>query len=149
MPAQNRFNLLRSGYQASKRLISVEKPLTLKIRGKTANTKEDRHWTSVSHGSLLFAVNHMIQKAKSQPEYLTVEEFAALTPVSAQTIRRYIKNGQLPYLQPAGRGGNIMIRRDALDQMSGAAGSSSDSPAASGKTPQKSSTRTANWRKKR
>jgi excisionase family DNA binding protein len=50
----------------------------------------------------------------SSRRYLSPEEFNQLTGLSLATVRRYLKNGKLPFLQPGGRRGRILIPVDAL-----------------------------------
>jgi excisionase family DNA binding protein len=50
-------------------------------------------------------------------ELLTVSEAAMQLGTSAWTIRRWIAQGHLAASQPAGRGGRILIRRDAVEKL--------------------------------
>ena len=47
--------------------------------------------------------------------YLSPQEFSGLSGLSLATVRRYLRNGKLPYRQPAGHRGRILIPADALD----------------------------------
>lgn len=47
--------------------------------------------------------------------YLTFDEFERSVPLSVSTIRRRLKDGSIPYIQPGGRGHSVLIREDALD----------------------------------
>jgi hypothetical protein len=47
--------------------------------------------------------------------YLSPLEFSGLSGLSPVTVRRYLRNGKLPYRQPAGRRGRILIPADALE----------------------------------
>ena len=47
--------------------------------------------------------------------YLTFDEFKGRVPLSASTIRRRLKDGSIPYIQPGGKGHTVLIREDALD----------------------------------
>jgi excisionase family DNA binding protein len=52
----------------------------------------------------------------SDTEYLTVEEFSRRCPnISLPTVRRYVKSGKLPSVQPGGKGCKILIPADALE----------------------------------
>src|SRR5205807_717631 len=46
--------------------------------------------------------------------FLSPEEFGRVSGLSLATVHRYIKSGKLPYLQPAGRRGRILIPADDL-----------------------------------
>ncbi len=48
-------------------------------------------------------------------EWLTVEEVTALLKVSIETVRRWIRAGELPVLRIGGRRGGYRIRRADLD----------------------------------
>src|SRR5690348_4366539 len=50
--------------------------------------------------------------------FLSPRGFSELSGLSLATVRRYIKNGKLPYRQPAGRRGRILIPADALAAVS-------------------------------
>jgi excisionase family DNA binding protein len=55
--------------------------------------------------------------------YVSPAEYAALTGLSPATVRRYLKHGRIPYHQPAGSRGRILIPTDALELLTGAAAS--------------------------
>ena len=55
----------------------------------------------------------------SQAEWLTVEQVAQLLQVNAETVRRWIRNGDLPVLDVGGPRTGYRIRRDALDAFMG------------------------------
>lgn len=46
---------------------------------------------------------------------LTSDEIAALAGVSKRTIDRWAEAGQIPFIQPAGKGGSKRFPPDALD----------------------------------
>jgi hypothetical protein len=46
--------------------------------------------------------------------YLSPHEFSRLSGLSLATVHRYLKTGKLPFCQPAGRRGRILIPADAL-----------------------------------
>jgi excisionase family DNA binding protein len=47
--------------------------------------------------------------------FLGVEEFSLLTGLSKETVRRYLKKNRLPFVQPAGKRGRILIPVTALN----------------------------------
>ena len=51
----------------------------------------------------------------SQAEWLTVEQVAELLQINAETVRRWIRGGELPVLDIGGPKAGYRIRRDALD----------------------------------
>ena len=55
--------------------------------------------------------------ATSQRRYISVEEMIIQSGLSASTIRRWIKRGVLPHLQPGGTHSRVLIPADALDQL--------------------------------
>ncbi len=52
----------------------------------------------------------------TKPNHLTLKEFAARSPLSESTIRRYVRTGKLPSVQAA-KGHLILIPSDALDTL--------------------------------
>ena len=50
-------------------------------------------------------------------EYLTFEEFVCRCPLSASTIRRRIKDGSIPHVQPGGKGHRMLIPENVLDSL--------------------------------
>jgi hypothetical protein len=56
-----------------------------------------------------------------QPRYLSPQEFGLLSGLSLATVHRYLRDGRLPYCQPGGRRGRILIPLEALEMASGAA----------------------------
>ncbi len=52
---------------------------------------------------------------EQRPSFLSPQEFGQLSGLSLATVHRYLKRGCLPYRQPSGRRGRILIPRDALD----------------------------------
>ena len=66
-------------------------------------------------------------------EYASPDEFAGLTGLSMATVRRYLRDGRLPKVQPGGKRCRVMIPRDALEEFlpsSYASGESTDVPMA-------------------
>jgi excisionase family DNA binding protein len=52
----------------------------------------------------------------SEPNaFCSVAEATALLPVKMVTVRRWIKSGVLPHVQPGGKGGRILIPIAGLD----------------------------------
>jgi excisionase family DNA binding protein len=49
--------------------------------------------------------------------FLSPGEFSALSGLSLATVHRYLKSGRLPYWQPRGRRGRILIPADALQTL--------------------------------
>lgn len=52
--------------------------------------------------------------AEALPEFLSVEEYCAITRYSLSTVRRRIRDGLLPIHQPGGRRTAIRIPRSVL-----------------------------------
>jgi hypothetical protein len=52
--------------------------------------------------------------------YLSPQEFSHLSGLSLATVHRYLRSGKLPYRQPGGRRGRILILADALEAAPGA-----------------------------
>ena len=53
----------------------------------------------------------------TQRKFLSVEDFVVQTGISDATVRRWLKRGKLPHVQPAGRHSRILIPADALERM--------------------------------
>ena len=51
----------------------------------------------------------------SDPEFLSPKEFALSSGLSTLTVRRYLKSGRLPFIQPGGFRCRILIPRNALN----------------------------------
>jgi hypothetical protein len=51
--------------------------------------------------------------------YLSPQAFSGLSGLSLATVHRYLRSGRLPYRQPAGRRGRIVIPADALELLPG------------------------------
>src|SRR5262245_5075038 len=49
--------------------------------------------------------------------YLSPQEFSTLSGLSLSTVHRYLRRGRLPYQQPAGRRGRILIPATVLEQI--------------------------------
>ena len=68
--------------------------------------------------------------------YLSPQEFSRLSGLSLATVHRYLKKGRLPYRQPAGPRGRILIPADVLEAASpGAPGKVPSDPAAASAAP--------------
>lgn len=61
-------------------------------------------------------------------KYVRPAEFSRLTGISVMTIRRCLRDGRLPFVQPGGRGHLILIPVDALDRLRTPAGPADDPP---------------------
>lgn len=55
----------------------------------------------------------------SKDEWLTTEQVAELLQVGAETVRRWIRAGELPVLDLPGRKGGYRIRRADMDEYIG------------------------------
>ena len=47
--------------------------------------------------------------------YLTAPELSVRTGLSLSTIHRLKKRGNIPYFQPAGKGGSVLFPHDAIE----------------------------------
>ncbi len=56
----------------------------------------------------------IIAEGTTHRRFLSPEEFSELSGLSLATIHRYLKSGKLPYRQPAGPRGRILIPVEAL-----------------------------------
>lgn len=54
-------------------------------------------------------------RGHEQPDYIFVEEFVERSGLSLVTVRRYIRDGKIPYIQPGGPRSRILIPRDVLE----------------------------------
>lgn len=50
----------------------------------------------------------------SSAKFLTIRQFSLASPLSEATIRRRIRDGSLPFVQPGGKRTKILIPADAL-----------------------------------
>ena len=57
--------------------------------------------------------------AEIAKRYLTLTEFCRLTGLSASTVRRRVRDGSIPCLQPGGRKRILLFEGDALNRMTG------------------------------
>ena len=48
-------------------------------------------------------------------DYISPAEFVSVTGISMSTVRRYLRSGQLPKIQPGGHRCRVLIPRDALE----------------------------------
>ncbi len=85
----------------------------------------------------------------SDPEFLSPKEFALSSGLSPLTVRRYLKSGRLPFIQPGGFRCRILIPRNALNS-SGKIPSENSPPAPprAKKTQTKTSGPEPVWKKK-
>jgi hypothetical protein len=58
----------------------------------------------------------MASKA-SQPQYLTVAELVERSGYSSASIHRLKAKHEIPFYQPAGKGGKLLFPPDALEQI--------------------------------
>jgi hypothetical protein len=54
------------------------------------------------------------QAATRAKRFLSPQEFSGLSGLSLATVHRYLKRGKLPFRQPGGPRGRILIPADAL-----------------------------------
>jgi excisionase family DNA binding protein len=52
-----------------------------------------------------------------EDEYLSLAQFSTYSGLSQSTLRRRIRDGSLPAIQPGGPGTRLVIPRDALDRL--------------------------------
>jgi len=52
---------------------------------------------------------------EEQRKYIDIGELAAQTGMSLSTIHRLKKQGQIPFYQPAGKGGKLLFPPDAIE----------------------------------
>jgi excisionase family DNA binding protein len=55
-----------------------------------------------------------VNQPQNAHQYLTVKQFISQNPVSDSTVRRWIKSGVIPSIQPGGANSAILIPADAL-----------------------------------
>lgn len=60
-------------------------------------------------------------KPDPYPEKMTPQEAAGYINVSLWTVRRWMKTGMLPYMQPTGHSGSILIAKSVLHRFLDAA----------------------------
>lgn len=66
------------------------------------------------------------ETAAAEPDFLTVTEAADILGVGHQTVRRKIRDGELPAVQLGGPGSHIRIPRDAFDMWLWSGGETAD-----------------------
>lgn len=59
---------------------------------------------------------------KPQAEYVSIAQLSAISGLSVSTLRRRLKDGSLPFLQPGGTRSRLLFRRDVLDTLARPAG---------------------------
>jgi hypothetical protein len=64
----------------------------------------------------------------STQKYLSPKEFSEQSGLSIATVGRYLRAGKLPYVQPRGRRGRVLIAFDALDRLAAERASRSATP---------------------
>jgi hypothetical protein len=68
--------------------------------------------------------------------HLSPKEFSQISGLSLATVHRYLKKGKLPFRQPGGPRGRILIPVDALQSVpAGATGAGSDRGATAAREP--------------
>ena len=68
-------------------------------------------------------------------EYLNIKELSLLTGYSVTQLRRLVRSGVLPFMQPAGKGGRLFFASDALERANTAQKVSAPVNRLSGKRP--------------
>ena len=58
-----------------------------------------------------------MDESYSEHDYLTLKQFIARCPLSESTVRRWIKSGNIPSIQPGGENTKILIPADALARL--------------------------------
>jgi hypothetical protein len=64
----------------------------------------------------------------NSPTHLSPKQFSQHSGLSIATVHRYLKAGRLPYVQPAGPRGRILIQSDALARLSNSSDPGSAQP---------------------
>jgi hypothetical protein len=54
--------------------------------------------------------------ARDERAYITIQELSHLSGRSVSSLRRDVRNGRIVALQPAGAGGKLLFRCDALER---------------------------------
>lgn len=67
-----------------------------------------------SHDVDPIAGRNSSQNEAVEREYVSPREFVAQSGVSLPTVRRYLRNGRLPFIQPGGPHCRVLIPRSAL-----------------------------------
>ena len=101
--------------------ISRKSPTGEKYAPKTEPSQTaNRQQASVAQPDRL----NVARLASPTAVFLSAHEFAARSGLSLSTIRRYLKNGRLPGVQPGGSRCRVLIPSDALDSLCDPAGRS-------------------------
>lgn len=76
-------------------------------------------------------------ESDSRHTLLTIQELSNRSGVPVVTLRRWVRQGRIPYLQPAGHGGRLLFQPDALgrSQVQSTAQQTSATPPLSGPQP--------------
>ncbi len=69
------------------------------------------------------------------PRYLTPREFCARTRPSEATLRRRLKDGSIPFLQPGGPRTRLLVPADALERPAAATDADPPGPPGGGPAP--------------
>lgn len=78
-----------------------------------------------------------------EKELMTINELAAISGLSVSTLRRFVRQRRIPFLQPAGKGGKILFPLNVISRLQ------ADVSALHSASPQRSSLagRRPNWTK--
>jgi hypothetical protein len=68
-----------------------------------------------------------MEASPNRKEFLTIKELSVIADRSITSLRRDVKRGALEAFQPAGRGGKLLFRRDALEKCKLSAGQTAPS----------------------
>lgn len=52
-------------------------------------------------------------------QLLTIHELSDATGVPVRTLRNWVRDGRIPFHQPAGKGGKLYFPRDAVERSAG------------------------------
>lgn len=58
----------------------------------------------------------MALATSSRDGFMSPKEFASHTRVNLRTVRRWLKNGYIEFIQPGGRGSTVLIPINALSK---------------------------------
>lgn len=53
----------------------------------------------------------------AQPGYISITELSAIGGLSVSALRRRVRDGSLPFIQPGGPRSRLLFRRDVLDRL--------------------------------
>lgn len=84
-----------------------------------------------SRQSLTAGQEHQPSSAPHQPACFTLSELIAMTKLSESTLRRRVKDGSIPCIQPGGPRTRMLFSPDILDRLAAASSSQIEPVAAS------------------